>query len=155
MTAPLPLAIIATSLLLLTVPSDGNMAIYKVPDTTPSLVVRPESDYGSDLDDTTVNDLLSQADSQPRGAAQNSIVTSIEDPVLQDVPSPVQRALRFARTRIQDATGATVASVSPTLKRTYNGPLREPLVEIEYDEQNRVAFSRTHAVYALAFGITG
>lgn len=118
------------------------MAIFRVPETTPSPVTGVESDYGSDIDDATVNDLLSQAESQSRAAVQETVVASIEEPVLQNAPSPVKRAVRFARTRIQDANGATVASVSPTLKRTYTGPLREPSVEIEYDEQNRNAFSR-------------
>lgn len=116
------------------------MAIFRVPDTTPSPVAKAESDYGSDLDDAAVNDLLSQAESQPRGAVHETVVASIEDPVLpRNASSPVKRAVRFARTRIQDQNGATVASVSPALKRTYTGPLS---VEIEYDEQNRVAFSR-------------
>lgn len=114
------------------------MAIFRVPDTTPSPVAKAESDYGSDLDDAAVNDLLSQAESQPRGAVHETVVASIEDPVLpRNASSPVKRAVRIARTRIRDQT---VASVSPTLKRTYTGPLS---VEIEYDEQNRVAFSRT------------
>jgi len=131
------------------------MAIFQVPDTTASPTATVESDYGSDLDDATVNDLLSQAASQPHVAASEAVIASIEDPVLDNAQPRVQRAVRFARTRIQDRTGATIGSISPTLKRTYTGPLREPSVEIEYDEQNRVAFSRMSGTHAIALRTTG
>lgn len=114
-----------------------------------------ESDYGSDLDDSTVNELLSQAESQPRAVAPETVVASVEDSLLEDAPPTVKRAVRFTAARPQEQSRPSVAPVSPALKRTYTGPLREPSVEIEYDEQNRVAFSRTYIICALALCIPG
>ncbi|OQO11335.1 hypothetical protein B0A48_05591 [Cryoendolithus antarcticus] len=101
----------------------------------PSLpLVAPESDYGSDIDDDAVATLLSGAGSQP---SVETVLVSIEDPVLQDAPSTVRRSVRFQRTRLDE-----VVEDCKTGKPMY-GLKREATIEIEYDERNGVAFSPT------------
>ena len=119
------------------------MAIMRVPTQTNPSLAGPESDYGSDLDDATLDDLLTQTESQQHTDTRGSIVASIEDAIPNNASLAPERSVRFARTCIQDQHGNLVGEVSPVLKRTYTGPLREPSVEVEYDEQNRIAFSRT------------
>ncbi|KAK6439659.1 hypothetical protein LTR95_004128 [Oleoguttula sp. CCFEE 5521] len=111
------------------------MAMLESPVDCPSLpVVAPESDYGSDIDDSAVASLLSGAESQP---LSDTVLVSIEDPVLQDAPSTVRRSVRFQRTRLDEVVGDS------TTGTPMYGLKREASVEIEYDERNRVAFSPT------------
>jgi hypothetical protein len=109
---------------------------YTFPTTT-APIAAPESDYGSDLDDTIVDELLSQAKS-PRSHEtvvtsiesqdpQETVIISVEDSILQDAPPSIQRSIHFH-------------NVGTRL----DGPIRAPSIEIEYDERNRTAFSREY-----------
>nr|POF04695.1 putative exonuclease v, mitochondrial [Quercus suber] len=80
------------------------------------------SDYGSELDDDAAQELLSQAESQP---LKNLVVESIEEPLLKDGCATERSLARLART-----------SHDRSVKH-------RPNVEVEYDQSNRVAFSRT------------
>ena len=72
------------------------------------------SDYGSDLDDATAFDLLSQAESQP-----------LNHVVLESVYPSSSKLENIASER----------------------RVREASVEVEYDEGNRLSFSRTYIIY--------
>lgn len=97
------------------------------------------SDYGSDLDEDTAFELLSQAESQP---LRNVVLESIEDPIIKDDGAEEQHAhLRIARSQCSD--NAVLESVAKSESNSYDRYLRETSVEVEYDERNRIAFSRT------------
>jgi len=84
-----------------------------------------ESDYGSDLDDATMSDLISRAESQHIIPPTIIASESIEAPaILDDHGSSNPRA----------RVGRAIASQQRTA--------REASVEIEYDESNRFSFSR-------------
>ncbi|PSK46254.1 Exonuclease V [Elsinoe australis] len=96
-----------------------------------------ESDYGSDIDDDTITDLLVQAESQPLHAVA---VESIEEhnplPSAVRLPKQYRDSPRTRRTKVLvDEDGITFEVPDN------DGPLREPSVEVEYDESNRLAFS--------------
>lgn len=97
-----------------------------------------ESDYGSDIDDDTITDLLVQAESQPLHAVA---VESIEEhnplPSAVRLPKQYRDSPRTRRTKVLvDEDGITFEVPDN------DGPLGEPSVEVEYDESNRLAFSR-------------
>ncbi|KAF4551470.1 Exonuclease V - a 5' deoxyribonuclease-like protein [Elsinoe fawcettii] len=102
-----------------------------------TVVSHDESDYGSDIDDDTISDLLVRAESQPLHAIA---VESIEEhnplPQVVRVPNTDYNSPRARRTKTYiDEDGITFEVPDN------DGPLREPSVEVEYDERNRVAFS--------------
>lgn len=92
------------------------------------------SDYGSDLDETTALDLLSQAESQP---LRDVVLDSIEDPLLKDDGVEQQAHLRLSRWQCSP-------DVLPPENKTPEGGhhIREASVEVEYDEANRTTFHR-------------
>lgn len=106
-------------------------------DPTAPIAAGPPSDYGSDLDDDTVTELLSQADRYSLPAASLASFQDLQsqsqqqDPVVQDAPPALQRSVLLKRSIAQSDACDVATRI-----------LREPQVEIEYSESNRSAFSR-------------
>ena len=95
------------------------------------------SDYGSDIDDATALELLSQAESQPM---KDVVLESIEEPEVKDEPLHERIALRLQRLQ---ASLETVQESSSRLESLISERrMREASIEVEYDESNRTAFSR-------------
>jgi hypothetical protein len=106
-------------------------------------IAAPPSDYGSDLDEETVNELLSQAEhpGQPRAILDTDFE---QDPVLQDAPRALQRTVLHDRPVVEQSKS------NPTTPDTPPSDLRRgPQVEVEYSEVNRSAFSRTLIEWSL------
>ena len=104
----------------------------------PPPIADDASDYGSDIDDATAIELLSQAESQPM---KNVVLESIEEPEVKDEPLHERVALRLQRLQ---ASLETVQESSSRLESLISERrLREASIEVEYDESNRTAFSRT------------
>ena len=97
-------------------------------------VAAPPSDYGSDLDDETANELLSQAEhlTQPTVLLNQELE---QDTVVQDAPPALQRTLLLKRSIEQSEGDLTTITPSESL--------RGPKIEVEYSEANRSTFSRT------------
>lgn len=99
-------------------------------------VAPPSSDYGSDLDDDTANELLSQAET----FTQTTVLLNQDleqDPVVQDAPPAIQRTVLLKRPIEQsDGSAGTALDIPSDL-------LRGPKIEVEYSEINRSTFSRT------------
>ncbi|KAK3623189.1 hypothetical protein LTR22_024488 [Elasticomyces elasticus] len=84
-----------------------------------------DSDYGSDLDEATIDALFSPP------------VDDVEQPVILDDHGDGRKSVvRLARTRGSASQASTATSQADTSKRA-----REPSIEIEYDESNRRTFS--------------
>lgn len=120
------------------------MAIGNITEEQAKTIADNASDYGSDLDEAAVADLLSQAESQPSKPAFPVVVRSIEDVVVAEPSERKQAAtIRLSRSRrpptrtFIDENGDTFEAV------VWDGPVREASVEVESDEVNRRAFSRT------------
>lgn len=97
-----------------------------------------ESDYGSEVDDNTAIDLLSQAESQP---LKEVVLESIEDPIISNEPSEEPANLRLppafqSSLYSEDEFGNKIGTIASTRQ------IREASVEVEYDQRNRTAFSR-------------
>lgn len=121
------------------------MAGFRISKKPTAPIAAPSSDYGSDFDDDTVTELLSQADqySQPAGPPTlASEALQQQDPVVQDAPPTLQRSIVLKRPIEQSDSNVPSRVV------------REPQVEIEYSESNRTAFSRTLA-FSATFLIPG
>jgi hypothetical protein len=105
-------------------------------------IAAPPSDYGSDFDEETVNELLSQATQHP-GQPRALLDKDFEqDPVLQDAPPALQRTVLFDRSieQISKSDSTTPCALdSPPGGDSRRGPQ----IEIEYSEVNRSTFSRT------------
>jgi uncharacterized membrane protein YheB (UPF0754 family) len=97
-----------------------------------------ESDYGSDIDDETAFNLLTEAESQP---LKDVVLESIEEPDLKDESLEQRITLRLGRLR-QSLEGARKSGdrIDSLLRERQR---REASTEIEYQEGNRRAFSRT------------
>jgi len=95
-------------------------------------VAAPSSDYGSDLDDDTANELLSQAEylTQPTVLLNQELE---RDPVVQDAPPALQRTVLLKRSIEQSEGDLTTTPIEL---------LRGPKIEVEYSEANRSTFSR-------------
>lgn len=97
-----------------------------------------DSDYGSDLDEATVDTLFSHLQSQP---GTHIVPENIEAPVIIDDHGDSRPLARLAR--IRDDLSAVISGLSNTSEAlTPKGPVRQAPIEVEYDEGNRVAFSR-------------
>ena len=97
-------------------------------------IAPPASDYGSDLDDDTANELLSQAET----FTQTTVLLDQDleqDPVVQDAPPALQRTVLLKRS-IEQSEG-DLTNTTPIES------LRGPKIEVEYSEANRSTFSRT------------
>ena len=95
-----------------------------------------DSDYGSDLDEATIDTLFTP--SQP---VDTLAIPTIEAPTILDDHGPSKPLLRLAR--IRDDLSAVINELNnarDTLRP--KGPKREVSIEVEYDESNRTAFSR-------------
>ena len=97
------------------------------------------SDYGSDVDEATLHDLLSQAESQP--LSKTLVLESIEE------YAPVPRAVHVPNAQLSSPSDRPRRVLIdengvPFEVLAREGPLRQPSVEVEYDSVNRVAFSR-------------
>lgn len=111
------------------------------------------SDYGSEIDDATALELLSQAESQP---LKDVVLESIEEPEVKDEPLHERVALRLSR--LQQSLGSVHESSSRLESLISESRDREASIEVEYDERNRTAFSRTSRLCAnlyLADTLTG
>lgn len=101
-------------------------------------IAAPASDYGSDFDEETVNELLSQAAEHP-GQPRVLLDKDFEqDPVLQDAPPALQRTVLLDRSVEQSNPTTPCAPDTPS-----SDSRRGPQIEFEYSEANRSAFSRT------------
>jgi hypothetical protein len=104
----------------------------------PPPIADDASDYGSDIDDATAIELLSQAESQPM---KNVVLECIEEPEVKDEPLHERVALRLQRLQ---APLETVPESSSRLESLISERrMRDASIEVEYDESNRTAFSRT------------
>ncbi|KAK5119521.1 hypothetical protein LTR85_007621 [Meristemomyces frigidus] len=98
-----------------------------------------DSDYGSDLDEATVDTLFSQAESQP---SDSFAIPDIEEPVIVDDHGDSRPLARVAR--IRDNLSAAIVGLDSTCEALRpKGPKRDVSIEVEYDEVNRTAFSPT------------
>ncbi len=97
------------------------------------------SDYGSDLDlqDETIYGLLSQAESQPLKVA---VRESIED--IPQEYEPLEDRIQLRVERLQQSIESVRESSSKIEAIISTRQVREPAVEVEYDEDNRTTFSR-------------
>jgi hypothetical protein len=96
------------------------------------------SDYGSDIDDVAAFEILSQAESQP---LKNVVLEDLEEPCTKNESFEQRVNLRLSRLqqplqRVQQTSSKIENIISQ--KQT-----REASVEVEYDESNRISFSRT------------
>ena len=97
-----------------------------------------ESDYGSDPDEATIDNLLSQAAPQPA-----SLPPNFEPPVILDDHGDSRPLARLAR--IRDNLSAAIVGLDSTCDSlTPKAPERKVSIEVEYDEGNRSAFSREY-----------
>lgn len=101
-------------------------------------VAAPSSDYGSDFDDDTANDILSQVEPPPQIAALTTGNLE-QDPVIQDAPPALQRTVLLKRS-IEQSEGGPDAPHALDIPTDFS---RGPQIEVEYAEYNRSAFSRT------------
>lgn len=111
----------------------GSMVGLRIPQKATGPVAAPSSDYGSDLDDETANELLSQAEY----LTQPTVLLNYEleqDPVVQDAPPALQRTVLLKRSIEQSEGDLTTITPSESL--------RGPKIEVEYSEANRSTFSR-------------
>lgn len=116
------------------------MVGLRIPKKAAGPIAAPSSDYGSDLDDDTANELLSQAEclAQPTVLLNQDLE---QDPVVQDAPPALQRTVLLKRS-IEQSEGDTATSPSDLL--------RGPKIEVEYSEVNRSTFSRMRALLPLS-----
>lgn len=119
------------------------MMAYAVP-AARAVEHHDESDYGSELDDGDIEKLLTPVESQALAAPL--VLESIEE----DPPTPRKQPLRVKHVPgllqrppriLIDEDGVAFEVLA------HDGPLREPSIEVEYDESNRVAFSRKLCTY--------
>ena len=97
------------------------------------------SDYGSDLDDATALDVLSQVESQPM---RDVVLESIEKPIpIEDDSLEGRLSLRLSQ--IQRSLDSVHKSQSRIESIVSERRVREASIEVEYDEKNRRSFSRT------------
>ena len=96
------------------------------------------SDYGSDIDDATALELLSQAESQP---LQNIVLENIEESTVKDDSLHERITLRLSR--LQQPLESVDESSSRLENLVSERRAREASIEVEYDEGNRISFSRT------------
>lgn len=119
---------------------DGSMASTDLAEHHDKTITENGSDYGSDIDETALNDILVQAES-PKPPKQ-VVVQSIEQSVSQDATQNRRQSVRLSRIR-QPVIKTFIDEQGVTFEaEVYEGPIREPSVEVEYDESNRTAFSR-------------
>ena len=105
------------------------MVGLRIPQKATGPVAAPSSDYGSDLDDETANELLSQAEllAHPTPLLDQDLE---QDPVVRDAPPALQRTVLLKRS-IEQSEGDSSSAL-----------LRGPQIEVEYHEDNRTTFSR-------------
>lgn len=106
-------------------------------------IAAPSSDYGSDLDEDTATELLSQADHyiHPTVILNQDLE---QDPVVQDAPPTLQRTVLLKRSIEQSEDNTNTFTTTPSEE------LRGPKIEVEYSEANRSTFSRTCALLSLS-----
>jgi hypothetical protein len=115
------------------------MAFSSPPEhTTAAPIADNASDYGSDIDDATALELLSQAESQP---LQNIVLENIEESTVKDDSLHERITLRLSR--LQQSLESVHESSSRLESLVSARRAREASIEVEYDEGNRISFSRT------------
>lgn len=114
------------------------MAIVSPQQNTVTPIADNASDYGSDIDDATVDDLLSQAESQP---LKDVVLESIEEePNFKD--DAVQHRNNLRLPRLRQSVDSVNKSSAKLERAVSNRQVREASVEVEYDEGNRNSFCR-------------
>ncbi|KAF2773595.1 hypothetical protein EJ03DRAFT_333273 [Teratosphaeria nubilosa] len=106
-----------------------------------SAIASGDSDYGSDLDEATVDQILSQASQQPGTGAP-----VIEKPEILDDHGDGRPLARLAR--IRDDLTEVIAQLSRAEERMHGSKGRvgrESPVEVDYDEADKGAFSPNRA----------
>ena len=111
--------------------------------TTVRQVIPEDSDYGSDVDEAALSELLTQAESPPLNPLDPPVLESIEEhsflPRAAFIPNPNAPLPEQRRVRIfVDDQGVPFEVLG------HDGPIREPSVEVEYDEGNRISFACKH-----------
>lgn len=101
-------------------------------------VASTDSDYGSDIDDATANELFSQAEFESPlkevAGVEHAPPAEVEDDVYTH-----NFSVRLARLQQSlDGVEASRAKIEQIVQRRR----REAAIEVEYDERNRRAFSR-------------
>lgn len=100
-----------------------------------SPIANNASDYGSELDDATALELLSQVESQP---LKGLVLEDIEEPAIpEDKDEPLHDRIALRLSRLQQSFEGAPES-SERIERS----AREASVEVECDENNRTSFSR-------------
>ncbi|KAK3683154.1 hypothetical protein LTR37_020516 [Vermiconidia calcicola] len=116
------------------------MSAYSAQQDNAAPIAEKGSDYGSDVDDTTAYELLSQAESQP---LRHVVLESIEEPLSQD--DPARPHLDSVVSHMQQSLDGVRQSSFKTRSVTDGREVREASVEVEYDEGNRITFSPSRA----------
>ena len=101
-----------------------------------------DSNYGSDLDEATVDSLFTLSDTQVDIQPTDPLpLATIEAPIVLDDHGPSKPLLRLARIRNDLSAVFNELNNTCELLRSKD-PSREVSIEVEYDESNRTAFSR-------------
>ncbi len=99
------------------------------------------SDYGSDIDDETAFDILSQVESR-----KPSILASIEEVPLPAEHESLEQRIHLRLSRLQQSLDSVRESSSKIESIISTRQVREASVEVEYDEGNRGSFSRAYNI---------
>lgn len=114
------------------------MALTTLPQNDAAPIASSASDYGSDIDEATADQVFSQAESQPLNSV---IINTIEAPVIADDHGDDDPLVRIAR--IRENLSEAIAGLDSVKAALAPKKLpREASVEIEYDQSNRATFSR-------------
>lgn len=103
----------------------------------PTSIADNVSDYGSDLDEDTAQELLSQAESQP---LNNIVLESIEEPAAGH-DKPLEQHIRVRLSQLRQSLDSVHESSAKIANIVSERQIRQASVEVEYDECNRKAFS--------------
>jgi hypothetical protein len=106
----------------------------------PSIAPDNTSDYGSEIDDATALELLSQVESQP---LDNIVLESIEEPISKDNDDVLHRHAALQLQQSHRPADDSQDSYSQLALSPLELQVRQISVEVEYDESNRVAFTGT------------
>lgn len=135
---------------------DGSMAVHPTYTNSSAPIGAPESDYGSDIDDATADELFSQAESQvalKETAVKGTIVA--EQRIVAELEQDVythNHSVRLARQRqlhpnVLESGIPELEAIEAPRRRRWS---RDANIEVEYDERNRGAFSRGSIVSGIA-----
>ena len=123
------------------------MAVTSSYQTASAAVADNTSDYGSDIDNDAVYELLSQAESQ---ALNHVILESIEEPIPSH-DEPLEERIHVRLSSIRQSLDGLHKSSSEMETIIAEKQLREASAEVEYHEGNRRTFSREYTEFERAW----